>query len=60
MKINIFVDCDFSSIKCEDGCLLKYCLIKAARTSETEINFYQTTWHNNLKTAIFTLSAIRT
>jgi hypothetical protein len=24
IKINIFVECDFCNIKCEDGCLLEY------------------------------------
>jgi hypothetical protein len=43
-----------SNIEEEDGCLLGCCAIitlmmEAASTSEMSVNFYQTTWRNNLE-----------
>jgi hypothetical protein len=35
-------------------------MMEAARTSETLINFYQTTWRYNPEDAIFVLTAVRT
>jgi hypothetical protein len=35
-------------------------MMKAASTSETSVNFYQTTRRNNQKTDIFILTAVRT
>jgi hypothetical protein len=34
--------------------------MEAASTSETSVNFYQTTWRNNPEEAIFMLAAVRT
>jgi hypothetical protein len=33
----------------EDGCVLGFSAVQAANTSETSVNFYQTTWRNNLE-----------
>jgi hypothetical protein len=40
--------------------LLVALMMEAARTSETLVNFYQTTWCYTQKTAIFILTAMRT
>jgi hypothetical protein len=39
----------FPIILCEDGCLLGCSAVLAASTSETLVNFYQTTRRNNLE-----------
>jgi hypothetical protein len=35
-------------------------VMEAAGTSETSVNFYQTTWCKTQKTAIFIFTAVRT